>query len=159
MCYFQFTEDIMFKEIEWFSRFLWVGKGGAGTKVSSGSILGVPWCLLGRCTPTFSTVRRQDLSASSAMSQCLRPRLGQHRPGSYTVGNSLMGRKVKPMSHRLCSSLHFPLWAISPLVRVSPGKLLVARDCRSGLSIHIARVLYLHVGCFMCFTASSVMKV
>lgn len=32
MCYFRLAEEIMFEEIEWFSQFLWVGKGGAGTK-------------------------------------------------------------------------------------------------------------------------------
>lgn len=41
MCYFQFAEEIMFEEIEWFSQFLCVGKWcGAGTKSDQDPYLG-----------------------------------------------------------------------------------------------------------------------
>lgn len=60
-------------------------------------------------------MRRWDLRVLSAVSQCLWPRLDQRRPESYTVGNSLMGRKVKPGEEcpiayaALCTFLSEPL--------------------------------------------------
>lgn len=149
----------MFKETGWFSEFLWVGEGRAGTRARSESVLGSHWCLLGECAPTLST--REKTRSKCVISHVIPLKCpsasGLDWPAHARVlhlgipwwGESLnQGRNVSKVMW--LSALSF----LSPLVRVSPGYLRAARDCRKGVSILIARVLYLHVNYFMSFTAA-----